>query len=73
MNVANERALVSLRRAKPLLGTIVDICVEADNAELAQCAVSAAFAEIAEVHTRTAGLEVGSRQRHVLTGVGRRQ
>ncbi len=40
----------SLRRAKPLLGTLVDIRVEAADVERAQLAIDAAFAEISVVH-----------------------
>jgi thiamine biosynthesis lipoprotein len=48
--VAADATRVSLRRAKPWLGTLVDIHVEADDAESARRALGAAFAEIAGVH-----------------------
>jgi thiamine biosynthesis lipoprotein len=41
---------VTIRRAKPLLGTLVEIQVEAVNAAAAHRAIDAAFAEIAVVH-----------------------
>jgi thiamine biosynthesis lipoprotein len=49
--VPNPKPLaVRLRRARPLLGTLVDIGIEADDSETAQLALAAAFAEIATVH-----------------------
>ncbi|GAB3628879.1 ApbE-like lipoprotein [Pandoraea terrae] len=39
-----------VRRAKPLLGTLVDIAVRAEDAQHAQRALASAFAELATVH-----------------------
>lgn len=39
-----------LRRAKPLLGTLVDIGIAATDADIALAAANAAFAEIGDVH-----------------------
>jgi thiamine biosynthesis lipoprotein len=52
--------LLSLRRAKPLLGTLVDISVEAAGAARAQHAIDAAFAEISVVHRLMSFHETGS-------------
>lgn len=41
---------VVVRRAKPLLGTLVDITVRAGDAPRAQAALASAFAEVAAVH-----------------------
>jgi thiamine biosynthesis lipoprotein len=49
-----------LRRARPLLGTLVDIRVEAGAAARAQEAIAAAFAEIAIVHRLMSFHEAGS-------------
>jgi FAD:protein FMN transferase len=49
-----------LHRARPLLGTLVDIRVEARDAGLAQRAVAAAFAEIAAIHRLMSFHEIGS-------------
>lgn len=45
-----EPLVVRLRRARPLLGTLVDIGIEAMDQVTAQQALAAAFAEIATVH-----------------------
>jgi thiamine biosynthesis lipoprotein len=50
MNAFFGVAPSSLRRAKPMLGTIVEISVQASDLQLAQRAVAAAFAEVAVVH-----------------------
>ncbi len=47
---AGQRPAGVLRRAKPLLGTLVDIGVGAADPDLALAATQAAFAEIREVH-----------------------
>ncbi|CAB3783877.1 hypothetical protein LMG28614_01750 [Paraburkholderia ultramafica] len=39
-----------VRRAKPLLGTLVDVAVGAPDRDFAQTAIGAAFAEIRDVH-----------------------
>jgi thiamine biosynthesis lipoprotein len=49
-----------LRRAKPLLGTLVDISVEAMDVGCAQRALADAFAEIATVHRLMSFHEPGS-------------
>jgi FAD:protein FMN transferase len=49
-----------LRRARPLLGTLVDIRVEEGDAGFAQRAVAAAFAEIETVHRLMSFHEAGS-------------
>jgi thiamine biosynthesis lipoprotein len=49
-----------LRRARPLLGTLVDIRIEADDSELARRALAAAFAEIEIVHRLMSFHESGS-------------
>ena len=50
MNGESGAATTSWRRAKPGLGTIVDIWVQADDAALAQRALAEAFDEISTVH-----------------------
>ncbi len=52
--------VVRLRRARPLLGTLVDIGIEASNATTARQALAAAFAEIATVHRLMSFHEAGS-------------
>jgi thiamine biosynthesis lipoprotein len=45
-----EAAPVSIRRARPLLGTFVEIAVDGQTFDAAEAAVEAAFAAIATVH-----------------------
>jgi len=49
-DTAALRNIGIVRRAKPLLGTLVDIGVGATDVDFARTAVEAAFAEIREVH-----------------------
>ena len=50
----------SLQRARPLLGTLVEMRVEAPDGACARAAVEAAFAEISAVHARMSFHEAGS-------------
>src|SRR5712671_6871797 len=45
-----EAARVSIRRARPLLGTFVEIAVAAETLDAAEAAVEAAFSAVATVH-----------------------
>jgi|SRR5712671_2583789 len=45
-----EAARVSIRRARPLLGTFVEIAVAAETFDAAEAAVEAAFSAVATVH-----------------------
>src|SRR5437016_5308813 len=45
-----EVARVSIRRARPLLGTFVEIAVAAETVDAAEAAVEAAYAAVATVH-----------------------
>src|SRR6266849_6752531 len=45
-----EAAHVSIRRARPLLGTFVEIAVAGETFDAAQAAVEAAFSAVATVH-----------------------
>ena len=55
-----EAAPVSIRRARPLLGTFVEIAVDGQTFDAAEAAVEAAFAAIATVHRLMSFHEAGS-------------
>ena len=55
-----EAAPVSIRRARPLLGTFVEIAVAGQTFDAAEAAVEAAFAAVATVHRLMSFHEAGS-------------